>query len=57
MEPEPMDISRIMLEDCRSSWREHALKEADEMRLEGQEREDFVKKRYAELEKLGMENL
>lgn len=51
------DKEKIIMEDCRLSWHEHAVKEADNVGLEGQEREDFIKKRYAELEKLGMENV
>jgi hypothetical protein len=60
-----MDENQRILEDCRASWHEEAyataLKEADERKLQGTERDDFIKtrkaERYAELEKLGMENL
>lgn len=52
-----MDDKEIKMMNCRASWREHSIQEADNLRLKGQEREDFIKKRYAELEKLGMENL
>lgn len=53
------------MEDCEASWREEAhafaVKEADDSRLTGVDRESFVRERerqrYMELEKLGAENI
>lgn len=44
-------------EDSRMNWHETAVLEADRSGLQGAERESYIKARYAELEKLGMENL
>lgn len=60
-----MDENERLMEDCRMSWNEEAQKtaetEADGRGLQGAERDDFIKtrkaERYAELEKLGLENL
>ncbi len=60
-----MDEKQRTLLDCQSTWRDEAHKtaatEADHKRLQGHAREDFIKEReaerYAELEKLGMDNL
>jgi hypothetical protein len=60
-----MDENERIVADCRATWHEEAHKtaviEADQKGFQGAKREDFIKarqaERYAELEKLGMENL
>ncbi|MFZ3262458.1 MAG: hypothetical protein WA172_00520 [Terriglobales bacterium] len=60
-----MDENERVMHDSRVSWSEEAAKtanaEANQKGLKGAEREGFIKarkaERYAELEKLGRENL
>lgn len=60
-----MNRDEINLEECKTTWREHARKqaaqEAKENGLQGNEAQKFIAERepelYAELAKLGEENI